>query len=234
MKHILSIVEQLDRAANELSAGHPVSHRLALILIDNVAELIIHRRCQMHASAAKAEARFKEPNLSIIQRRKALGVYLSEKTKILQTLGDINELERSFLTICHGYRNEIYHVGLRHEDIIQALAGEYYLFVCDIFQRMRPDIISWSSGDVYTPIAKKYLSQSGISNIFEFDLEKIVLELENIKTSTPSLNEKLSEYANDTLDQIEKDLEFLVADNPAGMSCSEVLMHVQFHHIFLF
>ena len=44
MRHVVTIVEQLDRAAMELATDHPINNRLALILIDNASEVILHRQ----------------------------------------------------------------------------------------------------------------------------------------------------------------------------------------------
>ena len=44
MRYVITIVEQLDRAAAELTTDHPINNRLALILIDNATELILHRQ----------------------------------------------------------------------------------------------------------------------------------------------------------------------------------------------
>ena len=50
MKYVITIVEQLDRAAGELVSDHPINNRLALILIDNATELILHRNYQWPGS----------------------------------------------------------------------------------------------------------------------------------------------------------------------------------------
>ncbi|MEI6002503.1 hypothetical protein H3V53_36935 [Paraburkholderia bengalensis] len=42
-EHLTTYLEQLDRATDELQSGGDVGSRLALILIDNVAELLLHR-----------------------------------------------------------------------------------------------------------------------------------------------------------------------------------------------
>ena len=49
MRYILTVVEQLDRAARELTVNHPINNRLALIWILNAVELIIHlaSRCTL-------------------------------------------------------------------------------------------------------------------------------------------------------------------------------------------
>ncbi|MDR5750353.1 MULTISPECIES: hypothetical protein [unclassified Caballeronia] len=46
MKTLTTYVEQLDRAAEEMRVGTDVGNRLALILVDNVIELMLHRYCE--------------------------------------------------------------------------------------------------------------------------------------------------------------------------------------------
>src|SRR5258708_19732535 len=61
MRFATLIVEQLDRAATELAVNHPLNARMALILIDNAAELVIHRRCEDLVRADRTHA---PPNLT--------------------------------------------------------------------------------------------------------------------------------------------------------------------------
>ena len=48
MQELLIIVEQLDRASSELLTDHPINNRMALILIDNATELMLHGQCASH------------------------------------------------------------------------------------------------------------------------------------------------------------------------------------------
>ena len=48
MQELLTVVEQLDRASTELLTDHPINNRLALILIDNATELMLHGQCTSH------------------------------------------------------------------------------------------------------------------------------------------------------------------------------------------
>ena len=50
MRHLLTVVEQLDRAARELATDHSINNRLALIFVDNDVELMIHQCCLDHLS----------------------------------------------------------------------------------------------------------------------------------------------------------------------------------------
>lgn len=66
MRSATLIVEQVDRAATELAVDHPLNARIALILIDNAAELIIHRRCER---LVRADQRSAAPTLTAAKRQ---------------------------------------------------------------------------------------------------------------------------------------------------------------------
>ena len=54
VRHVVPIVEQMSRAAEELASDHPVHHRLGYMLVDNAAELIVHRFAANLALKAKS------------------------------------------------------------------------------------------------------------------------------------------------------------------------------------
>ena len=125
MRYITPIIEQLDRAAFELATDHPINNRLALILIDNALELVVHRRCMDSAGWDRHLVR-EHRRLSPKQRRMAEGRSFEDKLAVLGHLDDLSDAERRFISICHDYRSELYHVGLRHDDVIRGIAGQYF------------------------------------------------------------------------------------------------------------
>ena len=56
MDHLIVCVEQLDRAIDELADGSAIAGRLALILTDNVVELLMHRRCEARYCSTPSSA----------------------------------------------------------------------------------------------------------------------------------------------------------------------------------
>ncbi len=183
MQELLTIVEQLDRASTELLTDHPINNRLALILIDNATELMLHRQCTSHLEcdsfyfpmlkayhsilerdpAADVTAHMNDIAKDVLtptQRSKARGKWLDGKLKVLVDKGDLTIPERLFIAIAHEYRNELYHVGLAHADITRAVAGQYFLLACDLLPRMKNGWLwgeTFSSSDTYTDTAKRYL-----------------------------------------------------------------------------
>lgn len=187
MQELLTVVEQLDRASTELLTDHPINNRLALVLIDNATELMIHGQCTSHLEGdsvympmlkAFQSILERDPAADVVahmnglanhvltprQRSNARGKWLDGKLKVLADKGDLTACERQFIVIAHKYRNELYHVGLARKDIIRAVAGQYFLLACDLLPRMKNSFF-WgetiSSSDTYTDIAKRYLPMRG-------------------------------------------------------------------------
>ena len=111
----------------------------------------------------------------------ARGEHLDDKLKVLEQLGDLTRAERRFIKIAHRYRNDLYHVGLKHDDIIRSIAGHYYLLCCDLFARMGEQAIFgpvFSSRDEYTEVARRYLQmQDGRVSFGSVDDEVLVEKL---------------------------------------------------------
>ena len=237
MRYYQTVVEQLDRAASELATDHPINNRLALILIDNATELIVHRLCKHHLAKDEMfrgllKAHQSEYVMTENQRIKANGKDLKGKLKVLGLMGDLNLKERKFISHAHSYRNELYHVGLAHDEIIRAIAGQYYLFCCDLFARTGNASVwrcSVSSNDKYTEDVRRYFPMRGgqidISNVDdEIIAEKLRCAL---PAKMPNLAETLSESAQLSIGAIMDGFEFLTEDNPRGLDKDEILELVQ-------
>ena len=253
MKDVLTIVEQLDRAARELETDHPINNRIALILVDNATELMVHWQCmdhlendnlssglqkalQAHANIDSPEPRPDSPGNSqrLImqpkQRAMARGKFLGDKLKVLEALGDLTSPERRFMGIAHDYRNEMYHAGLAHDDITRAIAGHYYLLCCDLFVRMGDlgiFLVSLSPNDEYTEIGKRYVAgPDGEIDFLHLDKEAIAGKLRaGIPEGIPALAITLADSARKAIKAVLDDFQFLVRDNPYSFD-AEVMLEI--------
>lgn len=255
MRYILTIVEQLDRAARELSTDHPINSRLALVLIDNATELVVYRQCtdrlehdNFWAGIHKAtqaiardnpEAEIDDDSTNTLlrpdQRKKIRGRHLNPKLHVLEEMGDLTGVERQFISIAHGYRNELYHVGLRHDPIIRAVAGQYFLLCCDLFVRMgqlSSFNYSWSSTDKYTSVARRYLpTRNGKIDFFSVDKSQLADKLRRaLPDGLPDLSAVLADNAHECMLEVQRGFDFLVQDNPLGLDAQKVLEVAQWQH----
>ena len=251
MRYVLTIVEQLDRAASELETDHPINSRLALILIDNATELMLHRQCtdrlesDSRASGlwnvyqtladrrpSGGQLEFSEDlrkqMMTPRQRSRARGYYLDDKLRVLEEMGDLSQSERRFIAIAHEYRNELYHVGLSHDDVIRAIAGQYFLLSCDLFVRMGNLGIlglSFSSSDKYTDVAERYLPMHG-GRVDYADVDKGALAGKlrfALPEGLPNLANVLASNAQKSIAVIMDNFGFLVQDNPFGLETDKML-----------
>ena len=253
MKYTLTIIEQLDRAAHELSIDHPINNRLALILIDNATELILYRQCTgrlewdnlfgpIHKAAqtitkSGTEAE-EDDDLTVIimrpdQRRKAREPYLKSKLQVLEEMGDLSTAERRFNAIAHKYRNELYHTGLKHDAIIRAIASQYFLFCCELFVRLdqlSPIVIS--STDEYTDTARRYLpTYNGEIDFMSVERDELTDRLRReLPDGLPDLSTTLADRAHTNIAKLNEAFEFLVEDNPLGFDKKRMLEIAQWQH----
>lgn len=134
MQELEKLVTQLDLAATFLSEGAPIKDRLALILVDNVVELLMHTRCTsdshdwliQHGHAPERERKL----------RVALGEKFVPKVAYLRSIGTVTDDERLFLTCAHRLRNEAYHAGVMHDDVLHPIAWTYHGVACGLLAKL--------------------------------------------------------------------------------------------------
>ena len=255
MRYILTIVEQLDRAAHELSTDHPINSRLALMLIDNATELVLHRQCtdrlesdDLWAGIHKAtqaivrdhpEAAIDDDSTVVLlrpeQRSSIRGQHLNPKLHVLEEMGDLTGVERQFIATAHSYRNELYHVGLKHDPIIRAVAGQYFLLCCELFVRMGDLSFfkhSYSSSDEYTSVARRYLpTRDGEIDFSSVDNGLLADKLRGaLPDGLPDLSAVLADSAHKCILEVKRDFDFLVQENPFELDTQKMLEVAQWQH----
>ncbi len=256
LEDTLTIVEQLHRATEELRTDHPTNNRLALILIDNAVELMVHHHCMDRlkenerwsrlAKARQAVARTRPPggdnsDLDAIsdthimteqERRAAKGKHLDKKLKLLASKEDISGLERRFISIAHDYRNELYHIGLAHNEIIRPIAGEYFLLSCDLFTRLG-NLGLWVLGGapkgMSTEVVKLYFPVEEGDPIWpRVEKDDVAGRLRsNLPDEIPNLSKSLEESAEAHIIKAKEDFDYINRENPGGLQDRELLEFIQ-------
>ena len=257
MEYILTIVEQLDRAAAELATDHPINNRLALILVDNATELILHGQCLDRLSRDKRDTQylrlmetiakskafvetagflddFRKEVMTAKQRNMAKGRFLDGKLKVLEHMGDLTPHERRFIAIAHDYRDELYHLGLKHDNIIRSIAGHYFLLCCELFVRMDGlgvRGVPFPYEDKYSDVAKRYLPlRDGQLDMMAVDHATLAGKLRcNLPGDIPELPATLTNSARGAIEEVRDSVAFLVSSNPRGLDAREMLERAQWH-----
>lgn len=220
-------IEQLDLATRQLEEGSPSYGRFALILIDNVVELIIHKVCAHEISYDDMWIKLGKPRFTPAQRSDATGQRFDKKVKFCKKLKKITAGQAEAIQICHKYRNELYHTGLKYNDIVWDLAWYYHEIATELLAEVYPDH-SWSSGAEVTAAVEKHAGKGG---------QKVLSEMnevaESLRQSIPkrdrALPEALSSSAQSRVEETEDSLEFLAKDNPQSRTEAVTIYELQFY-----
>jgi hypothetical protein len=234
MRYLVPCVEQLDRAAKELHEDSVVSARLALILTDNVVELMIHRRCETIFSR-KAPAWMSDPpevRYNRAAQHRVLGRHFDQKLKFLKSEGDISQAEYSFIIQCHDVRGEAYHTGLAYDEILRPLAWHYHELACALFARLQSSTRSYNPR---TLISERYaahlpaqIRDDGFS-AYAMGVESQISEsLHAARPSLPlTLSEFLAKHLSDSVERIEMLLGIIKRTRPDAYSIDREIAEAQ-------
>jgi len=158
---LAGVVEQLDLALEHLNKGDLHNARFGLMLTDNALELVLHQIAKDKRSDT-AGWRFRAtPYAHEAKAKKAFLGRFPDKIAFAKLDGGLDaETARTF-DILHDYRNDVYHAGLAHEQILHALALFYFKATCDFVGRYQSHGIGWGSATKMPTRAQKYFSGSG-------------------------------------------------------------------------
>lgn len=227
MDYLIVFVEQLDRASDELVDGSAVAGRLALILTDNVVELLMHRRCEeiFRREAASDSNPAKAGRYSGAARARVLGQRFDEKYKFLLSEGLISQQEVDFIRVCHAIRGEAYHAGMTHDGFVRELAAEYFSLACTLLARLQPSWRTSSPTQQHGPRLQRHLTSTSDflgDRYLGTSVEHIV---ESLLARRPQPGRNLPAALADTLaarlEGIEANLEFLVEEDPDSQGSRE-------------
>jgi len=226
--HFHHCIEQLDLAAQQFRRASSAYARFALILTDNVLELILHKFAEQELKGDEVWRILGKRKYSDAERAKVLGQHFDEKPKFLRKLGVLSDDQMTFIQICHRYRNELYHQGILHESVIFDIAWHYHEVVCDFLPRLQKGSYWWRMGEPVSTTVKTYCGEEGLSRDPEQRLHEVAKKLAKAKPdASRSFASALSEAAVARLDALDSDIEFLIADSPGTQTRSSVLFDVQ-------
>jgi hypothetical protein len=153
---LASVIEQLDLALEQISKGDVHYARFGMMLTDNAVELILHQIAKDKASNLKMYAWQKETYEHQAALDNALGRNFDAKIKFAKIASGLSDEIAQTITTMHGYRNEVYHVGLKHESLLPALASFYFDVACGYLSSYRPKGLGWGSNQKLPERSKKY------------------------------------------------------------------------------
>jgi len=217
----------MDLSLDHLAEKDHSSDRFALMLVDNVIELVLHQyaRDRLYENGfRKADSQTEiNKSLTIAPRNQSF----QDRVKFGKMNGFLNAEEASTINYLHRFRNTAVHIGKRHQSILHSLALFYYRSACSILARYRPFFIGSSNLDKIPYRAMKHLGRTGQSpprRSFKETWERLLYAAERMG------DELISDLSNDmqrTVIMIDSQIQFLVVGSSRKRSREEVIIDCQ-------
>jgi hypothetical protein len=150
-------IDQLDLALDQLAVRERNFDRFALMLVDNVVELTLHRHAQDKAAESDMWRGVRESKIDPKLVASGLSQHFDAKVRLARGSGMLPDALADSVLYLHSFRNTAYHQGLRHERILHSLALFYFECACSVLERYSPRFWGWSSTDKISHRAMKYL-----------------------------------------------------------------------------
>jgi hypothetical protein len=217
---------QLLRASDFLASRSALDARLALVLSDNVIEVLMYERVLLEFAYDDERIRYRSSPKFPVEQRVEVTKYFGKKVGFCSTyLGLISSDYAEILRIAHELRNEAYHTGLLREQIIRPVALTHFRVVC----RIAPQLWRGSYRMPRREEATAFLSRFGVPGEMFFPQTYAELcDLLRGRVDDPSpLAKSLSGDLLRLTEDIEDSLHLLAADGRQE-SLDDVLKRVQF------
>jgi hypothetical protein len=154
---LANVIEQMDLALDQLAVNDVNYKRFTLMLVDNVVELTLHQYASDKSSANEMWAGMLKPKYPPKLVAAAMGQNFDDKAKLAVKTDLISKTVKDTIVILHSFRNEVYHRGIAHENILPAISLFYFQNACDILEQYKPSVYSWGGRNTIPHRAKKYL-----------------------------------------------------------------------------
>ncbi len=145
--HLFLALEQLEAIRDLLSARSPVKDRMALILLDTLADALLFRRLErIYEASEESFLRHKMPRFSrrdrlVARQRFNRRVEIARQvTELDRWMGDGDELidadDAAILKVGHSYRNGAYHEGAINSSTTEAIVRVLFGSVARLVARL--------------------------------------------------------------------------------------------------
>lgn len=233
MKRTIHLMEQLEEASIQLNKGTAVGARLALLLVDNVVELLMYRSAKSIISLYALLDGLPIPQKYPPKKRRDILDHFDPKVSFLaRDEHRITEDEAEVIRSGHRLRNEAYHVGILRQTFLLPMTQTYFTMACALLPRIGCDELEYHGPGDYSE-EQAFLRRHGIPEPWRLggdSLSRICTELAaNHTCPVDQLAGALSRDLMDRLSRLENDLDFLL-HSLTGPTTDDVLKLVQFYN----
>lgn len=220
-------IDQLDLAIDQLAVRDRNFDRFALMLVDNVMELVLHQHAKNKVMMGRAFAADKKPKPEWKTAVAATGQGFDAKVRYARETTMISAPMADSIQYLHSFRNSAYHQGSRHESILHSLAVVYFQVTCTVLSAYKPVSYSMYSGDKVSHRAVKYLGKPdlfGQKDAFGRASRRL---LEVAEALGENLIDDLQADMLSTIEQTDKWLDFISENHPDRPSRDEAVRQCQ-------
>jgi hypothetical protein len=220
-------IDQLDLAIDQLAVRDRNFDRFALMLIDNVIELVLHQHAKDKVTWGRAFEANHKPKVEWKTAVAATGQGFDAKVRYARETDMISASMADSIQYLHAFRNSAYHQGSRHEGILHSVAVFYLRAACTVLGAYRPMFYSLYSGDKISYRAVKYLGKLDLLG----QKEAFARACERLKEVALALEEDLVEDLQAdmlaTIEKADEGLDFIATNTPNKMERSEIVRYCQ-------
>ena len=227
MHEIRQNIEQLEEATQQLVKQTPTGARLALLLLDNLVELLMYKKVRLEFAWCNQFRTTVPPKYSPEKQRKVMEYFGDKVNFLVSETQDITQDEGDCLKVAHKLRNEAYHTGVIRKSIIVYVAAVYFEIACKLLPRLWLGGFTYTSQDDVATFLKRYNVDKDM--IDETILAKICSCLLEGKTCEISkLNKALSEDLVRRIEETLYGLDYLAEGGYQRTTAKQVLKQMQF------
>jgi len=220
-------IDQLDLAIDQLAVRDRNFDRFALMLIDNVVELVLHEHAKQKLLLARPFEFNKVPTSKWKAAVAATGQSFDAKVRYARETAMIPGPMADSIQYLHSFRNSAYHQGSRHEGILHSLAVFYFRSACSVLGAYQPMFYGTHSKDEISHRAVKYLGKPdlfGLKDAFKRACERLI---EVAGALDGNLVEDLQVDMLMTIEQTDERLDFIATNAPNAPTRAEVVRDCQ-------
>ncbi|MDD5177580.1 MAG: hypothetical protein PHQ05_14275 [Sterolibacterium sp.] len=227
LQFVADQIDQMDLALDQLAVRDRNFDRFAMMLIDNVVELTLHKHAREMANENDLWGRESTPRHDPKMVASGLGQSFEAKVKLARLTSMLAPAVADSIQYLHTFRNTVYHQGVRHEGILHSLATFYFQNACSVLEGFKP--MWWSTGnrDRISHRAIKYLGTPKLMNHREA-LHQACTRLREVGGSLGgSLVADLHTDMGKTIEHVDGQIDFLSTDAPESTTRRKALIAAQ-------
>jgi hypothetical protein len=226
MRRIVQTVEQIEESKSLISRGSLPALRMALLLLDNAAEVLMHRAVEhvVREGATVGNEPFSDPDMerwrlfriTARTRKGKLRKYFYEKARFLsEDDPSFSKALADALTAIHRYRNDAYHRDHIRQETIRPVVLVLFEIVCDLLVALKPSVISFYGRDNFSSFQERHRLMRGMYFSIDHDLPKLRNDLSSgLPLDVRELSGGLIEHLNNRRDEMIELLEYIKSEIP--------------------